>query len=117
MEDNLNEIQQDSNSKADIQRKNNIVLPLIALGLDLFPILVITIGSLGLNLPGVMFLFALLSPIGGFVLGISALAKGKKVIGRRGKILAIIAVALPAAFVALIIIFFIGAATGLISLM
>ena len=96
--------------------QNRILLPLIALGLDFLPILMSGIMSFGIRIPAVNLLM-LLSPISGLILGIVALSKGKAHIGTIGKIIALLAVALPLAIVGLVIFFFVGAATGLISLM
>jgi hypothetical protein len=58
-----------------------------------------------------------LLPVAGLITGIFSLTLGEGQIGKPGKILAIIAISLPAALVLSIIVIFIGAATGLISLM
>lgn len=98
----------------DISKKN-IVLPLVALVLVSIPFIFAFLNSLGIRIT--MYpLFTILSPMAGCIIGIAALQK-KGRISLAGRIIAIIAVALPLSFVALIIIFFIGAATGLISLM
>ena len=100
-----------------IQRDKRILtLPLIALGLDLLPLLLIFLSSTGVYFPG-FFLFVILSPIAGLITGVSALSRGTARIGTAGKIIAIIAVVIPLSFVALIIFFFVGASTGMISLM
>jgi len=66
---------------------------------------------------GILTLLAILFPIAGLITGIAALRQGKEQIGRAGKIIAIIAIALPLLFVLLVILFFAGAVTGIISLM
>ena len=99
-------------------RKNGIALPIVALGLDLAPILIIVLNSIirGGVLASAL-LFAVLLPMTGLITGIVSLSLWKDRIGRIGKILAIIAVSLPVACVLFIIVIFIGAVTGLISLM
>ena len=98
------------------QSKNEIALPLVALGLDFLPFLLGFLNSRQIMIP--MFsLLTILAPIAGIITGVAALSRGKVRIGAVGKTIAIISIALPLALVALIIIFFIGAATGLISLM
>ena len=103
-------------------KKKEIVLPLLALFLDFLPILVFNSLGLGdyisgLRIGSLILLGIALSPIAGAVLGVTALAKGKERIGLLGKIIATIAVALPTAVLALIILFFAGAMTGVISFM
>lgn len=93
----------------------NMVLPLVALGLVCLPFIFAFFNSFGIGTP-MHSLLIILSPMVGCIVGIAALQK-KDRISSVGRIIAIIAVALPLAFVALVIIFFIGAATGLISLM
>lgn len=108
---------QDANSMPPIQHKNKIGLPLFALCLDLLPVLIILLSSLVQGLSSFIILFIVFSPIAGLITGVISLSLGKGQIGILGKILAIIAIALPLAFIALIIIFYIGAVTGVISLM
>ena len=98
-------------------RNGEIGLPLIALGLDLAPVFIITFGSLTGRVPPFALLFTVLLPIAGLIMGIVSLSLGKSRIGKIGKTLAIITVSLPLAFVTFIVLFFIGAATGVISLM
>ena len=98
-------------------RNNGIGLPLIALGLDLAPVLLIVLNSIIQGVLSFTFLFMVLLPIAGLITGVVALTLGKDRIGRTGKIIAIIAISLPLAFVLFIIVFFIGAVTGVISLM
>jgi hypothetical protein len=118
MEDKFNDKQQDLNSKIEIQRKNKISLPALALILDFSPILFILLSSL---LGDFMSTFALLSivlfPAAGVITGVSALTKGKATISPNEKAVAVIAVVLPLIPVALTIIFYFGAVTGWISLM
>ena len=98
-------------------RKNGLSLPLTALGLDLVPILIIFLGSIVRGLTAVTLLFVVLLPIAGLITGIVSLTVGKGKISKIGKILAIIAISLPTTLVVSIIVVFIGAETGLISLM
>lgn len=99
------------------QGKNNIVLPLIALGLDLSPILLVYLSSFIQRFSSLAILFIVVMPIAGLVTGVVSLNRGKGRMGIAGKVIAIAAIVLPLALIALIIIFFIGASTGIISLM
>ena len=110
---------QDKHGTIFMTQKNKIEtgLPLIALCLDFVPVLLVLIGSLIQGLSSFALLFMILSPIAGLMTGIISLNKGKDRIGVIGRTLAIIAVTLPLALIVIILIFFIGAATGLISLM
>jgi len=92
------------------------VMPIIAVVLDILPVLIIII-SRRFPMSALIFLFTLLMPIAGMVLGIVCLYLGKQRMGKAGIILAFIAVGLPLSFIAFILIFFIGASTGLIRLM
>ena len=98
-------------------RKNGLGLPIIALGLDLAPVLLIFLYSITRGATAFVLLFAVLFPIAGLITGIVYLSQGKGKIGSIGKILAIIAISLPLAVVLLFLVIFIGAVTGLISLM
>ena len=106
----------DSNAVSAVQ-KNTIGLPLVALGLDLAPVLLIWLSSLGTVMSAFALMLAVMMPLAGLTTGIVALVRGKGKLGLAGKIIAIIAVALPLALVAFIIVFFIGAMTGVISFM
>jgi len=97
--------------------KKEIGLPLVALGLDLAPVLILALGSIIRGVSSFGLLFVVLLPIAGLITGVVSLAVGKSRMGKIGKILAIIAISLPIAFVLSIIVFFIGVTTGLISLM
>lgn len=108
---------QDIKSNITIQHKNKIGLPLIAVGLDLLPILIIFLSTLVRGLSSFILLFIVLSPIAGLMMGVVSLNQGKGQIGTVGKILAIVAIALPLVLVTLIVVFFIGVTTGVISLM
>ena len=96
--------------------QNDLRLPLLALGLDLFPLFLGYLSSFGLEIP-LFFLIVLLSPLMGLLTGIAALDKGKQHIGTFGQAIATLAIALPVAIVVLIFLFLVGAYTGLISLM
>ena len=110
---------QSVNSAADRQSKNKLTLPLIALCLSVLPvpIIIITLFGLAAGFAAVMLLPTLLSPVVGLVMGVIYLSKGKARTCRCGKILAVIAIALPLSAVVFVIIFFIGAMTGIIPLM
>ena len=97
------------------QSKNGVSVPLIALGLDLFPVLIILLSS-RLYVLSSFFLFALLAPLAGMITGVTYLSQAKGRTGA-GKVIAVIATALPLAFIALVVVIFIGATTGVISLM
>jgi hypothetical protein len=101
------------------RQKNEIRLPLIALGLVLASILVILLFEylqlyLYMTLSFIL-LMALLLQIAGFVAGVASLRRGKKRIGLAGKIIAIVAIVVPLIPIAFIIIFSIGLTTGVIS--
>ena len=102
---------------APIQRKTGIGLPLIALGLVLLPVVLLFITSLIREAIPFINLLVILLPVAGLITGAIELIKGKARIGLAGKIIAIIAVALPLACVAAILVFFAGVTTGVISLM
>ena len=95
---------------------NGIGLPLIALGLDILPVLLLYLASFARSTSFIL-LFIVLVPIAGLITGITALIRGKGQIGIISKMIAIIAVALPLAAVAFILLFFVGVMTGVISLM
>ena len=98
-------------------RKNEIGLPLLALGLDLAPVLIVILSSIIRGTTAFVLLFAVLLPVAGLITGIAALTLGKGRIGKPGKVLSIIAISLPLALVIFILVIFIGVVTGLISLM
>ena len=87
----------------------------MGLAFSLVPLVVIPLVTLIPMWTGSL-LFALLCPIIGAIVGVVAMTRpgGLKPVGR---VLSIGAIALPTAFVALIIFWFVGAMTGLISLM
>jgi hypothetical protein len=97
--------------------KNGLRLPIIALGLDLAPVLIFLLNSITRGFTAIALLFVVLLPIAGLITGIVSLTLGKDRMGRIGKILAIIAISLPLAVVLFVIVIFIGVVTGLISLM
>ncbi|MCL1838236.1 MAG: hypothetical protein FWG47_02835 [Propionibacteriaceae bacterium] len=96
-------------------------LPLIALGLDLVPVAILWLGWYRLNdsglLGSVLLFIAAISPMAAIIMGFVYLSRGKKRTGIAGRIVAIAAIALPLALVAFVLFFFIGVATGIISLM
>lgn len=98
-------------------RRKSTTRPIVALVLDLLPFAVFYLPFFRGEIFGPSIFVALISMLMGLCTGISALYDGVDVIGRAGKAIAIIAVAIPAALVTFIIIFFIGAATGMISFM
>ena len=112
MKSKLNNTQEEKT----IRRINKIRLPLIALSLDFLPIIFVVLG-LRVGLAAVYNLLTLLLPVAGLITGVIYLSRGKDKISKLGKILAIIAIALPLSVVTFIILFFIGVTTGIISLM
>ena len=96
--------------------KSEIELPLVAFLLST-PVLLLFVGVFSWNVPSYLGLLLLLSPIAGLAAGIVALCRGKKRNGIAGMILAIGAIAMPAAIVIFVIGLFVGDAIGLISLM
>ena len=112
-------VPQDADSTAVVRRKTEIGLPLIALGLVIAPVLAFLFLVVLLKLHDLlefMFLFIVLSPIAGMIMGIFSLVRGKGRIGLAGKILAITAISLPVIFIIFPILYLsIGAATGVIS--
>ncbi|MDR1538328.1 MAG: hypothetical protein LBU32_10095 [Clostridiales bacterium] len=118
MNNQLSGINEANSANEEISKKE-IGLPLIALGLNLFPWLLFFAASLTQLqvLTSFAFHFMVLSPITGLIMGVISLCQGKARIGMAGKILAIVAIAWPLFWVAYFIVFFIGAATGVISFM
>lgn len=110
----------DKISKAKMARgkisQPKTVLAIIALLFDLVPIVIfyLLIGATSISSAIVLII---LSPLMGIVLGVAALSSGNTKIGTTGKVIAIMAVALPLLFMGFILLFFIGAVTGLISFM
>ena len=105
----------DERPETILHQKNEIGLPLLALGLSLVPFL---LGISGLSLfSSFILLLMVLSPIAGLITGVSSLKRGKRRIGLTGIVISIIAITIPIAFAALIVIFFIGVSTGMIPLM
>jgi hypothetical protein len=115
---------QDENPTPEENSKNKVVLPVIAVWLSFSPVVfffvlfIISIipGAFELALPPLL-LLTVLSPIAGVIIGVISLSRGKKRIDPVGRKLAIIAIVVPLSFVALVLTFSIGAATGLIPLM
>ena len=88
-------------------------LPTVALLLEGAPFVLPFLGVNG----GMLLLLILLCPIGGLVMGVSSLRKGKKALGAMGLVLTILAILFPIAFLGFVIFSFVGIATGLIPLM
>ncbi|MCL2721768.1 MAG: hypothetical protein FWD47_10590 [Treponema sp.] len=103
------------NENEQTTKKYKIGLTLLALGLVLFPILIIRITIL-FGFP-IIYIFIIISPIAGMILGVISLKQGRKKIGIFGMILSITAIALPVIVVISIIVLFIGVATNTIYLM
>lgn len=117
MEKQLKDLQ-DTNSITSTHRKNKIGLPLIALVLDLLPLFLAYLpGMFGRSLSSFVLLFMVLSPIAGLTTGIVSLCRRKGRMGMAEKIIAIVSVVLPLSLVVFIVVFFIGAVTGIISFM
>jgi hypothetical protein len=95
---------QGANSTAAVYRRNDLRLPLIALGLDLYPVLIVWLSPFIPTLPSFIYLCIILSPIAGLITGVISLILGKRRIGAVGKILAIIAIVFPLALAAALII-------------
>ena len=104
-------------SAAASNQKNRLALSFLALGLSLLPFFLLFISSLGVILSGFFLTIMLLSPIVGIIVGVAALAQPASPLGVLGKVLAIIAIAIPLCLIFFILIIFIGAVTGLISFM
>jgi len=100
----------------DVEPRRQAGLPLLAVGLDLVAV-VLFLGLPFFPRPSFLLLLASLAPIAGIILGVVGLRRGRKRIGTVGFILAIVAIALPLSVVALVVVFSIGVATGVISLM
>ena len=109
-------------------QNNKMKLPLIAFGLSVLPVLLIFLFRLAMLFPAlsrgfdmfflpVLLIVILLSPVAGLITGIVALSKGKAHIGTWGIVIAIVAIALPLVYVAIIIHQVVGIMTGQISLM
>jgi len=97
-----------------VQHKPEIALPLVALGLDLVPVLLFFLANLNVGFSGFWLLSLILCPIAGLLMGIAALCRGKQRIGLAGKVIAIIAIGLTVSFGLVIVIFLVGAVTGVI---
>ena len=93
--------------------KSELVLPLIALGFDVVPIF----GVLIFEPSPLALLFVVLSPIVGMILGVVSLSRDKMRIGKAGKIISIVAIALPLALLAFYAIIIYRVVTAIIALM
>ena len=90
-------------------------LPLVALGLDLIPVLAIVLGRRSLTSFSLLLLIML--PVAGVITGVSSLRRGRGGRYIAGNVIAVIAIALPVVFVLFFITIFIGMVTGVITLM
>jgi len=98
------------------QSKPKILLPVIALILSLSPVPVLAIFTF-IPFVGVFgALFATLALIAGIILGIISLTKRNE-IGVLGRVIAICAIVFSLLPIIVIVLFYIGAMTGVISLM
>ncbi|MCL1805474.1 MAG: hypothetical protein FWG28_05700 [Clostridiales bacterium] len=111
----LNEQNDQFPDSGDEKLSGILGLPLIALGLDLLPVLVITLSRRSLSSFSLLFLIML--PVAGVVTGVFALRRGRGGRYVAGNIISVVAVALPVIFVAIVLTIFIGIVTGVISLM
>ena len=104
-------------ASASALRKSAMQLSLIAIGLDIIPIVFILLDSYITRLPSISNLLIIFAPISGLLIGVMCLnrLKGQKCVAER--VLAIVAMAIPLAMVALILVFIGGVMTGVISLM
>ncbi len=92
--------------------KGKYTVPILALGLDIFPFVYFGSSSLlravGMNflteIPSILIIAILLLPILGIIIGVFQMCLGKDRIGHVGMILARIAVAAPILFVAVMIL-------------
>ena len=100
-------------AKENSLAKPQVALPIIAILIEIFPFIFSLVG----RFTSLALLMMLILPVVGFILGVVSLRKGKAKTGMVGKIIAIVAVALPALWIGAIIIFFVGANTGMIALM
>jgi len=100
-----------------VQHKPEIALPIVALGLDFVPVLMFFLANLDVGFGGFWILSILLCPITGLIMGVMALCRGKQRIGIAGKVIAIIAIGLTVAFAVIIVVFLVGAVTGVIPFM
>ncbi|MCL2070935.1 MAG: hypothetical protein FWH07_01735 [Oscillospiraceae bacterium] len=108
---------QDNKNGVSAPKPNKLLLPILALSIEVAAALLFLLGSMFQIAGGFVVLFAILLLISGFILAIAGLGNGVKEIGKPGLVLSIIAIAIPLAPVLFIIVFLIGAATGMIALM
>lgn len=104
---------EDITPKNENEYKKGIGLSLLALVLDLA---VIPTFYLIMDVPGLLF-FIWILPVAGLIMGVTSLSRGVKRIGKAGRAIAIVAIALPLMTIAFILILFIGASVGIVSLM
>jgi ABC-type dipeptide/oligopeptide/nickel transport system permease component len=101
----------------DTKPRSDLGLPLIALALVVLSPLSSYLAPYMPWFQSLLLLITIVGPIAGMITGVAALNRGKGRMSKAAKIIAIAAIALPLAFIGLILAFFIGAVTGVISLM
>ena len=108
----------DEEAVGGVNRRNKISLPQIALFLMLVPVLFGFVNSiLPPHLAAISVLITVLSPLVGLIVAIYSLISGSKDNGSLGRRVAIIVCSIPLGFIAFFFIIYVGAATGIISLM
>lgn len=101
----------------NMNKMRKIYLPIIALGLDLLAAIFFFLSSTGRVMTSVLLLLATLATIAAIIIGAAALIGGKGKINTAGKIMAIVAIAMPLSLVAFILIILAGATMGVINVM
>ena len=100
------------------RRIRNLGMPLAALCLSILPFVLLALqGPIGYRMSAITILFIVCMPIAGVVMGFSSLGEGRSQIGIVGVVISLVAVALPIITVVSGVLFFAGAATGVIRLM
>ena len=100
-----------------MKNQSKLKLSIIALILTVVPYILMPLFLYLMWSTSITLLLSSLSMLGGFVLGMILLTRDRQQIGKVGTALSIIAILLAASPVILIIVFFIGASLGLVSLM
>ena len=95
------------------KQKSDLVRPIIAIALDLSPILLFRLVP-GFAIRSFLLLIAICLPVVGLIMGVTAFKQSRQTIS---KVLSVIAIGLPLAFVAFVLLLFAGVMTGLIPLM
>jgi hypothetical protein len=106
---------QDAALSAANDGENGMLLPLVALGLELLPVLIVFVGLRFRGVSSALLLIAVALPIIGFVIAIQSLCLMKKRGGLAGKLIAGVAVALPPVFVVSVVLLFLGAVSSGVS--